>query len=170
MHHLLTFTLVLLLALIVYHDFRRLAIPLYVLTALTGFVVVRLFLKNTAADAMHFAGLNLLFSVAVISFAFLVFMLIRRQFSNPVNTVIGSGDLVFFFILCLCFSPLNFIAFFITSFAFVLLLRLVYPRYSKGMPLAGGQALLLSMVLLASEITRTNLFSDRLLLNLISGL
>ncbi len=83
----------------------------------------------------------------------------------------GWGDVLFFLVLAVSFSPLNFVAFQLGSLLLILLVTLILHVAGlrvRQVPLAGGQALLLAL-LLAADFTNkgSSLYADHVFIDLV---
>ncbi len=98
----------------------------------------------------------------------------NKKIVNILHQHIGLGDLLFFVVLCLAFSPGNFIIFYIFSLIATLVGCILYIKvFSKKMmdeiPLAGGMASILVIVLLVNKmVIHMNLYDDTNLLNIVN--
>ncbi|MBK1442597.1 hypothetical protein JHJ32_21535 [Parapedobacter sp. ISTM3] len=141
-----------LLALVVWQDFKHRAVltwlfPLLVLLAISHSVVLQVFsfavvLTNLAIVVVQLALLNLLLYGK------------QKKWLMRGEHWLGWGDVAFFAVLTCCFSTVNFIVFYVASLTIVLLatlLTLALGRRVATIPLAGGQAALLVIVLLADH-------------------
>ncbi len=76
-----------------------------------------------------------------------------RKFTHGINTLLGLGDLLFFFVICMAFSPVNFVLFFLGALLMTILGYAWYLSVAKQpnklVPLAGTMslALMATMVL-----------------------
>jgi Flp pilus assembly protein protease CpaA len=118
------------------------------------------FLMNTALIAIQLAGIVTYFSLR------------NKKFTNIINTYIGAGDLFFFAVIAVAFSPLNMLAFYGSSLFLTLVTFIIYRNIKKNtrpeMPLAGGMALMLSVLLIIQIINPSlDLYNDQLLMNFI---
>ena len=85
---------------------------------------------------------------------------------------LGWGDILFFLVLTVALSPINFFAFYLLSLLATLLFFAVGQLWSKRgttVPLAGCQAiLLLALLLIDHEHNGSNLYNDTKLINFIN--
>lgn len=158
--HISSIILILLLAPVAYYDFKNMSIPLFFLlfTVLAAFL--RLISINSTEPGLSYAVINLTGCGILVACSFLVVFLMRRKVFNPLDTVMGKGDLVFFPVICCTFSPLNFILFFVLSLAVILLIKPLLSQYKKAFPLAGGISVLLAVTLFVAEISSFDLYND----------
>jgi Flp pilus assembly protein protease CpaA len=155
------------LLLIAYYDFRYMEIPVWALILTLLIAFIRLLSANSIQLALTLSGINLLGCLLIITIAFLSLFMLRNKVFNPVNSLLGSGDLVFIPVLCFTMSPLNFIVFFVLSLAVILLFKVFIHRYGRVFPLAGGQSVLLLLVIAATLTGNLNLYDDTFLIQLI---
>jgi hypothetical protein len=125
-------------------------------------------LRTSVQSALVMAGLNLLGCTMILLMAVLTIFLYRRRIENPIDNLIGTGDLLFLPVLCFSFSPVNFIVFFIISLGVILCVRSVFFRAQRSFPLAGGLSLMLVVATVFSLIGTINIIDDQLLLNLLN--
>jgi Flp pilus assembly protein protease CpaA len=159
--------LVLVLVAIAFHDLRtmKIPLPLLVFVLLTGFI--RVFMINKQQTILPFGFMNLLVTVLIFLLAVLVLFIRKGKIFNPINHLIGSGDLLFLPLVCFSFSPLYYLAFITGSSLLVLILNPILRRENTALPLAGAQAMLLTLCIVIAEIFGFNLFNDQALINLI---
>jgi hypothetical protein len=167
MSNVTSIVLIIILLLVVYYDFRYMAIPLYLLILAVSISIIRLLLSTDFRHGLSMAGINILGSSMLMLLTFLIVFIYRGKLFNPLNSLLGIGDLVFLPVLCFSFSPLNFIVFFILSLAFILLVKLLIFRSGKIIPLAGSQSVMLIFVIIETVIARFNSYNDILLINLL---
>ena len=104
----------------------------------------------------------------------LLFMYVwfRKRTARHFLSLLGLGDIVFFVLLALLLSPLNFIAFFMGTLMLVILFygirHFLFANADNRIPLAGIQAALMAALLVADYFWKAfNVYSDTLLLNTI---
>ncbi len=130
---------------IVYEDFRYRAIHwvwLLMLLLLIGWYT-------------PFNGAYLLINIGLLSIQWLgltiYFSLKEGRMTNIINNYLGIGDLLFFIPLCLLFSPINLLVFFVASLSsglgFVGFANLINRPINQNVPLAGIMAGILILVL-----------------------
>jgi hypothetical protein len=163
----LTILLLITLILVIYYDFRYMAVPIVLLLCTGVLSFIRLFRINPVNTGLHFAAINVTGCLGVILFSFLVLFIIRLRVFNPLNVLIGTGDLLFFPAVCFSFSPVNFIVFFILSLAILLLVKSFFLRSRAGFPLAGGISALMFVVLLSGILIPVNLYNDGLMIKML---
>lgn len=161
------------LVIIVFQDFKHRAISWY----LVPFTFLALLIKGlltTSATTIFLK--DSLFNAAFILVQLLlisVYISIKnKKRTNIVNSYLGIGDILFFVVLCMAFSPANFIVFFIVSLVLTLIGFIVYRIAVKSakaeIPLAGAMALLLIMLIVAGKfIPGFNVYNDGYVLSMI---
>ena len=167
MNYFITLLLVVILSGIVFYDLRYMKIPVYLLVPLIVVAGIRLLMDNPGRLAFSMFAINMLAIVMVLLLSCILLFILKGRLFNPVNVLIGSGDLLFLPVLCLSFSPVNFMAFFIGSSLLIVIIRLFYRFSGKFIPLAGLQAAFLVMALIFSELASVSSFNDQPILNLI---
>lgn len=158
---------------IFYQDVRYRAVywmlfPL--LLALMFFLAVQ---QQGMADLTMNSGYNLIFLFIQLCILFLYFSVKARGFVNITSGYLGWGDILFLLCIAFYFSPLNYLLFYILSLITVLLITLIMYRFSNSkelkIPLAGLQAILFAIVLIADWGMETiNITSDYWLVNYLS--
>ncbi|WP_257667136.1 hypothetical protein [Parapedobacter tibetensis] len=138
------------LAVVVWQDFRQrtvyaLAFPLLAVLVIIHAMWLGVFSFTTVA-------INLAIIALQLGLLNLIMYWRRKKWLMQGEQLMGWGDIAFFIVLALCFSTVNFILFYVISLLIVLLGALFAKAIGhqvKYIPLAGGQAALLAMVLLA---------------------
>lgn len=145
--------------------FPALAI-LYVVHGLVAGVRLKEIVFNSA--------LNLGFLAVVFLLVWLYISLRRRGWTYLPDKLIGWGDILFLLGLCFYFTLLNFIVFYIISLLIVIIFWLLWTSYRpdaarRHVPLAGLQAIILSLCLAADWLVKGfDLTSDNWLLFLMN--
>lgn len=167
--------LILFLLLISFQDFKQREIS-WVLIPL---IFLAFFFKATTSVTISNLITNSLFNLAFIAIQLVILTayisIKNKKMINILHQHIGLGDLLFFIVLCLAFSPANFIVFYILSLIATLAGCIIYIKiFSKKMmdeiPLAGGMASVLIIVLLINKaVIHLNFYDDSNLLKIISN-
>jgi len=145
-----------------------------------SWVLIPLILAGFIYKAMEYK--NILMTDVLLNISFIAIQLLlltiyisikNKKPVNIVNTYLGIGDILFFLVICVAFSPINFIAFYILSLVFTLAAIIIYNRFSgkqtKEIPLAGSMATVLIFLLITTEILPgMDLYNDGYLLNIIN--
>jgi len=89
----------------------------------------------------------------LIHFMLFIFLWFKhKRIFNPINKFHGSGDVLISLVLTCCFSPLNFLSFYVFSLVFTLITYssylLITGKQSIGFPTAGLTAVLLGILLI----------------------
>lgn len=162
---------VVLLAILFWQDLQDRAVSV-VLFPLLLFCFIGVGLTNNAYQAgAWLPGLNLVFLLVQMGILYGYFWLTRGKQTPVFGTVLGWGDILFWLVTCVLFSPANYIVFFLSSLLFSLLLHLVIGFVFTGtnkvkVPLAGHQAFFL-LILIACQycIPTLDFYNDDLVLN-----
>lgn len=165
--------LILFLMLISFQDFKQreiswILIPLCSLALLfraTQFAAYDIILKNTLLN-ITFVALQLLLLTIYMSIK-------NKKAVNILREHLGLGDVLFFVVLCIAFSPINFIVFYVISMMATLIGFVAYTAISsqkaKEIPLAGAMAsFLVIAILIDKTTTHLNFYDDANLLNIIN--
>jgi hypothetical protein len=123
--------------LIAYQDFKTRFISVW-LIALFGMVNSLLYLQtHSTYEWLE----NTLFCSAYFLLCYLVlhlyFFIKTKRFQTILDTKIGWGDVLLFFLIGSCITPVFMIYFFTLSFVMALLFQLIAVRNSKNIALAG---------------------------------
>jgi hypothetical protein len=94
----------------------------------------------------------------------------EKKLKNIVDSYLGLGDILFFLVLTIVFSPLNFIVFYLGSIMLITVIYgciILFSKQTKTLiPLAGAMSVLLIMVLIADVMLSTfNVYQDIIILN-----
>ena len=151
-------------------DFRSRKISLIVLLLWLLSALGSVLLKHSLKEVFFNAALNCLF-VLIVFFILTVYSSAKeKKIINIIDTKIGMGDFIFFLVLGISFSPSNYILFFAAS-SFLTLIwaisaRLLYPKSSKEIPLAGALAVQFIFLLsLRIFISGFDLYGDAWIIN-----
>lgn len=160
------------LACMVYQDFKYRGIywwmfPVLFLLMATATVQVLGFTETIAQ-----AGKSVLF--LVLQFVVLTgyISIKQKKLTNIFDGFFGLGDLLFLVVLCVGFSFLNYVLFYLLSLMLIILFTAIFgyqsTAHGKKIPLAGYQALLFMVLTAISWFTPAiNLLSDDHLINLL---
>lgn len=144
MNYLLHISLILLSAILAFQDIKTRQISLYVLLLWLGVALAIVFQKYPVKEV----GFNTLVNGSFVLIVFLIltayFSAKEKQIVNIIDKYIGLGDLAFFLLLGVCFSPANYLLFFTCGLFLTLvgsvLLQLFYRNTAPEIPLAGAFA------------------------------
>ncbi len=136
------------------------------------FISMRLWNHCADRDWIQTTLINISFVIVQLVILSIYFSIKNRRWVNISTGLLGIGDILFLLCITLYLSTLNFLFFYIISLIMVLICWLVWQliisRKDKSIPLAGLQAFLFSLFLMADWwIKHFNLTDDSWLLNLI---
>lgn len=165
---LLKITLILILFLILYQDFRFQAVS-WIFFIIGFFLIIILSVKvNSLSNLFFNLSINALFILFQLSIIYFFSWFKYKKRRNIFKSVFGFGDLLFLIMIIPLFSPLNFIVFFIASIVFSLLVYSIINWlriYKKQrVPLAGLQSLFLSIVIISQIFIKFSLYNDYIIL------
>lgn len=157
MDTILVIILVLVLAVVVFQDFKSKAISWFLIPLLIIGFAVKAVLKIDTEELIIYFGINFLTVLINLIGVTLMVSIKEKKITNILKTHLGLGDVLFFLVLTLAFSPINFVVFYLGS---MLLTTLIYAgiiHFNKNkktlIPLAGAMSLLLIVTLLIEQIT-----------------
>ncbi|SFC82608.1 Type IV leader peptidase family protein [Parapedobacter composti] len=143
-------TLVGLLAAVAWQDFRGRSVYALLFPSLVVIAVVHAMMLDVFSPAAVAANLAIL-AVQLIVLNLVMYWR-KRAWLMQGEQWMGWGDVAFFVVLAFCFSTFNFVLFYVASLLVVLLgalLAMAFGVRVATIPLAGGQAALLVLLLLA---------------------
>lgn len=147
MNYLLDTISILLLSRIAFQDFKHRGISWFLLPLLFASLLAKSFQSNSVHHLAFFFTINLGFILMQLVLMIMYFSIKEKRIVNIINTKMGIGDILFFICLCVAFSPLNFIFFYLSGLIFTLIAVLVYHfisgRNIGEIPLAGSIAILM---------------------------
>jgi len=148
----LIFVISLLLIFVVIEDFKFRAVRWWAFLLL-GVLVIGIENENFNSIDVLVNGCFILIQLAVLS---LYFSFKEQKVVNVTRDYLGLGDILFWIVLCLSFSPLNFVFFFIASMLIVMIVVLIWKltRLKPSMttiPLAGIQSAVLLILVLMNQ-------------------
>jgi hypothetical protein len=143
--------LMVLLIAIAWQDYKYRGVSWFIFPLLLSIAVFDLWICNKLAFFLPLLGINISFILMLLFSVTVYFSIKNRKAVNIADTYLGWGDILFFVLLGVMLSPLNFMLFLVTSLLLILILVSVYRKIAQNIPLAGIQASLLFMVLLARE-------------------
>jgi hypothetical protein len=102
---------------------------------------------------------NIIFIIVNIGGLFIYFSIKEKRFFNPIDTMLGKGDIMFFIAITPLFNLKAFILFFIISLIFSLLTHLAINVLKKveTIPLAGYLAIFLSINIVVKIVFKFNI-------------
>ncbi len=139
-----------LLGTVAWQDFRYHAVyawlsPLLAVLVVTHSVVLRAF-------SLASLGVNLLVIMVQLGLLNVLVYWHTKRWLMHGDRWIGWSDIAFFMLSACCFSTINFVVFYVTSLVIILfgtLAAMAFGRFVKHIPVAGGQAVLLVLLMMA---------------------
>lgn len=155
-------TLICLLILIVYQDFRFRGINWFILfLTMINMLITRLLEQpiNIFEEAIKLGFLTINFLVL-----FVYYSIKNKRITNIVNKYLGIADILLFIGICFVFSPINFILFFVSSLFIALILSFVLGNTSTDknfeIPLAGLVGIQLTILIVINLLFNVSLQDD----------
>jgi len=163
------------LSVIAVQDIRYREVSWYLFPVVFTVILIRSLSQLHFKELVFDFSLNLLFIVLQLIALFVFYAIKNKKFVNIINRYIGTGDLIFFVLLCAGFSPLMFgcylVATFIAALVFIIAISLFRRKTISTVPLAGGLALSYGILLIAGLFFKDlNLYNDLQIGDLIIGL
>lgn len=135
------------LMILVVQDFKSRAISWFIIPLLFVVYTVKAILTIEVTELLIYFGINILMVFTNLLGVGVMVSLKEKKITNILNTYLGLGDILFFIVIAVVFSPLNFFIFFMGS---VLVSSIVYglmmltnKKQQLPFPLAGAMSLLL---------------------------
>lgn len=121
-------------------------------------VMIRSTANESVWLSLKLSTYNVIFIIVQLLLVTIWFSIKRRKITILTTELLGAGDLLFFLVIAFFLDPLVFIPFYIISLLLIaagwLLWSLLSLANEKTIPLAGLQAMLLSVVLIAEWCDR----------------
>lgn len=140
-----------LLGVIVFQDFKYKAVSWIVFPALFLLFVLAALEQNSIVYVVEQFLFNIVFVLFQLFMVTVYFSIKSRKIINIEKNYLGSGDILFFIVLAVSFSFLNFVFVYILSLIAVVAAYLFYQLFKKNateqIPLAGGMAILMILCL-----------------------
>jgi hypothetical protein len=155
---------------LIYQDFRYRSVSIWLLVTLGGSAILKGVLINGCKQLLSFLSMNFLFLLLILGSVLLYYFVKTHKLQSPFVKLLGWGDIIFFFLLGLMFSPVNFVVLFVVSLLFSLLITLLVRLFNvhwATVPLIGTMGLFFVPVLLCCVLTGSSSYSDRQLMILI---
>ncbi|PCI94578.1 MAG: hypothetical protein COB15_13740 [Flavobacteriales bacterium] len=169
MNTVLLLILIGLLGVVVVQDFKSRAISWFLIPLLfIGFIGYAL-LKMEIIELLTYFGINLTLVLTNLLVVTLVISIKEKKPTNILTNYLGLGDVLFFLVLTVVFSPFNFLAFYLGS---ILLTAIVYggimlisKQKKMLIPLAGAMSLLLIISIIVEQFVPSIQFYQDFILN-----
>ena len=169
MNTVLIVILISLLGVLVFQDFKSREISWFLIPLLiVGFVVYGL--QRIATEEMiTYFGINFMIVVLNLLGVTLIVSLKEKKLTNILKNYLGLGDVLFFLVLTVVFSPFNFIIFYLGSIFITALIYggiMLFNQQKKVLiPLAGAMSLLLIITIVIEQVTPSFQFYQDFILN-----
>ncbi len=146
------------LGFITYEDFKFRAVTWYLFPLLALIILIEDIVVYTTAMSLHVFVINFLFIIVQLIAVTLYLSIKNKKWVWIWEQYLGLGDILFLLVLCLFFSPVNLVVFYISSLLLtviaVLLLRKIYPSFVI-IPLAGLQSGCLAALIIIDLLVST---------------
>ena len=141
--HLPYFLLSIILVIVIWQDLKQRTIH-FMLPLLVFFVALVINFLNNQLDYIMTIKNIVFISVNIVGLIF-YFSFKKRAFVNPIDSMIGLGDILFFLAITPLFNLNSYIVFFVTGMIFSLLIHIVVGLFinQESVPLAGYLAIFL---------------------------
>ena len=165
--------LVVSLGVVIYQDFKYRAVSWIVFPVLFVIAIFVALGKVGTIELLESSLINLGMLTLIFAGLTIYFSMKERVLINIINKQIGIADLLLLIVICLLFSPVNFIMYYVASLIVITMGSAVYLAYKKDMkaeiPLAGAFSILLIACLLYAGITgNINFHDDGLVMELLN--
>ncbi len=165
------FSILSMLLLITFQDFRERSISAWILPLLFIASAAYFILKYSWQQTLE----NFIINFLILSFQLLLlnifFSVKQKQWVFLPDNLLGWGDILFLPIVCVFFSPLNMLIYYVVSLMLICLvfalIRIIFSPRENTVPLAGGLSLILAVFLAVNErCIKIDNYSDDALLRL----
>lgn len=148
--------LIVILLIITYQDLKSRAISWWTIPLLLSSIIYIRLAEQSWELLLVEGGINLTFLVVQYVLISVYFSLKHRRILNIADTFLGWGDILFLITLAFLFPTISFIVFYLSSIIVVLVGFVFYKQLIntsiKTIPLAGGQAIYLTLFLFFSKV------------------
>lgn len=129
-----------------------LLIAVFIISLIKGF--------KSEISLYEFVFSSLFLSLTTVGMIF-YFFIKNKKFINPINKLIGIGDILFFIAVLPLFSSKSYVLFFITGMLFSIIMHLITLLFKdpKTIPLAGFLSVYLVIIGLLNSLVSQNLFN-----------
>lgn len=172
MQLLIDIVLVVLLAIVVVQDLKQREISWLLIPFLLGVFLAKGFLLISFGELIRNSLLNVCFIVLQLLVLTVYISLKNKKIINVINSYLGLGDVLFFVVICVAFSSVNFILFYVMSLLFTLggfiIYNLLATKTTKEIPLAGAMAMvMITLILLNQFMPQFDFYNDNYLTGLL---
>ncbi|MDJ1501247.1 hypothetical protein [Xanthocytophaga agilis] len=162
----MTIALIVLLLLTFWQDMRSRILSVWLWAVMTGIVIIIRFADagNGVLAVGYEMGINVLIIFWQLFFLTLYVSVKNRKLTQPVGQFLGLGDVFFWIVPTLFFTPVSFLIYWVFSLLFALAGHLIFrsllsATYPSTVPLAGMQALCMAGYVGVSKLDPTPLFA-----------
>ncbi len=161
--------LIALLGVLVFQDFKSREISWFLIPLLIiGFIFLGL-QRIEITEMLTYFGINFMIVVLNLLGVTLMVSLKEKKLTNILKSYLGLGDVLFFLVLTVVFSPFNFIFFYIGSIFITAIIYGVIMLFNQQqkmlIPLAGAMSLLLIITIVMEQVTPSFQFYQDFMLN-----
>lgn len=154
-----------LLSIVTYQDFKSRAISWFLIPLLLIAFIIYGLKALGIKEYITFFSLNVFMLFNILIGTTIVISIKEKRLTNIIDSYLGLGDILFFFILTTLFSPINYFIFLIGSiflFSIIFSINLLINKKRKRLfPLAGAMSALLIITITAQQfISSFNFFQD----------
>jgi hypothetical protein len=152
-------------------DIKHRQISWWLIPVLAFIILLKALTIIAFKELLYFFIVNFAFFLTQLLLLTVYFSLKNKRYVNIINSYLGIGDILFIIVICMFFSPVNFIFFYIGSLMITLIGILIYKiikkRKEEEIPLAGAMAFMLAIGLLFNNLYQPiNFYNDQLFLSL----
>lgn len=153
---------------ITYQDFRERAVSVWLFPVLGSLFLVKNLTVIDYSQYLFNTLINIGFCLIQYAILTLYFSFKNKTIINIADTVLGWGDIVFVLVLCFAFPPLMFFIYYMLSLVIATLIGFYFKLQNKTVPLAGIQALVLTLwIIIISFIFHLSLNNDDWLIDIL---
>ena len=161
------------LIVVAFQDFRERMISWYLVPLLFALFAWNALFNTSFRDVATGFLVNLAFTAFQLLILTIYFSIKSRKPVNIINSWLGIGDVLLLAVLCVAFSPINYLIFYIASLLITIAGFIIYKVLFKGrsatIPLAGAMALVMIACLVYQLFAAPSAFhNDASALNLLS--
>jgi len=164
-------TIICLLGIIAYQDFKHRAVLWILFPTLGGLFIY----KNVMSKDFDFSWIDILLNIGFVCFQFLAitlwFSLKHKRFTNVINKFIGLGDILMMLVLSIALPFISFVLFLMVSFIIVFIgsfIQRIISGKDITLPLAGYQSVLMIILILTQQIFDINIGNENVIYQLTS--
>ena len=152
---------------IIIEDFKYRAIRWFWIPVLVFLCLGIAITENSWSEILVLFRTNVVFILIQLLGVSLYYSLKVKRLVNITDNYLGWGDILFFLPLCLLFSPINFIVFFIGGLMMILLGYILWKQFFlpelETIPLAGGLAIVAMVCLIGDYCSSWERYQDVLM-------